>query len=353
MKKYRRRTPIISFSLRDRLKKAGIRHYSKLIHDQKKDWILKNFKRGRTKKYPINIAGLMRNLVWQMKERVDSGEKEFKEMIRTYWYMYVKPTLARTGVLAEETDQYKQLVSNVVDMVKYWKVMEYKDIGFRDENQAHRKVGVHANIIPFSEKIGHHEFLREIQEQYNVSIIALGGQPSVMNVEYFVDNIKKTHINLKRSFYLFSIVDYDPSGWIIRDAFLNDLRHYGIKQTRVYDLINPDMLTREEIMMARYPIKAGADMEDKNSDWLREVLAKHYKNQKYLVEKQQDGKLKLYGLEAEAISTKRLREKLEKVMKPVIGGDERELKIYEMKDLDQAIGELILFKVTHPEETYA
>ena len=362
----------MALTLAQRLKKAGIRHYDELIHDQKKDWLLKNFKaEGSTPTYPINVSRLTRNLVWQMKERVAAGEKEFNELVRTYWYMYVKSTLARAGALSAKTDQYKQLTENIVAMVKDFTLMSYKDIGFRDENEANKRVGVNANVIPFSEKLGHFTYLADISKQYNVSTIALGGQPSVMNIEYFVDDIKKAKsgkaledrppllslqaaaagpkFNLKRSFYLYSIVDFDPSGWIIRDAFINNLNHYKIKNTKVYDLINPDMLTPEEIMLARYPIRAGADMDAKNKKWLADIELRHYKNQKYLVEDLPSGKKKLYGLEAEAIATARITEKLKEVMLPVIGGNEEALKIYEMKNLNQAIKDLMIFKLTHPE----
>ena len=355
-------------SLGERLRKAGIHHYDVLIHDQTKDWLVKNFKPEGASAYPVNVARLMRNLVWQMKERIAAGEKEFHELVRTYWYMYVKSTLARADSLSAETDQYKKLTENIADMVRVFQLMTYKDIGFRDENEANKKVGVNANVITFSEKLGHFGYLTDIQKQYNISAISLGGQPSVMNVEYFVDDLKKVKsgqvladrpmilrlpapgakINLRRSFYLYSIVDYDPSGWIIRDAFINNLRHYKIKNTKVYDLINPDMLTPEEIMLARYPIRAGADMEAKNKKWLADVEARHYKNQKYLVE-EKNGKVKLYGLEAESIATARLTEKLKEVMVPIIGGNEEALKIYEMKNLNQAIKDLMIFKLTHPE----
>jgi len=358
-------------TLAERLRKAGIHHYDVLIHDQPKEWLLKNFKaEGSSPAYPVNVSRLMRNLVWQMKERVASGEKPFNELVRTYWYMYIKSTLARAGALSQATDQYKQLTENIVAMVKDFTLMTYKSIGFRDENAANKRIGVNANIIPFSEKLGHFNYLTELNKQYNVSAIALGGQPSVMNIEYFVDDIKKaksapqlvdrpkifampeaagSKFNLKRSFYLYSIVDFDPSGWIIRDAFLNNLAHYKIKNVKVHDLINPDMLTPEEIMLARYPVRAGADMEAKNKKWLAAVEARHYKNQKYLVEDLPNGKKKLYGLEAEAISTARITEKLKEVMLPVIGGNEAALKIYEMKNLNQAIKDLIIFKLTHPE----
>jgi len=332
-------------SLRDRLRKAGIRHYDELIHDQTKEWLIQNFSQGATD-YPVNVARLMRNIVWQIRERITAGEKPaLKELLRTFWYMYIKPTLSRAEALANETDQYKQLIDNIVFMVKEIAVMEYKDIGFRDDNQANRRVGANANIILFSEKLGHQEFLSEIADKYNISILALGGQPSVLNTEYFVDTLKQARIALQHSFYLFSIVDYDPSGWIIRDAFINNLKFYGIPNTRVVDLVHPDMLTQEEIKFSRYRIKDIEAMRVKNKNWLKEVHKRDYKNQQYLEETKKDKKI-LYGLEAEAISGKRLSQKLEEEMVPLIGKSEDLLKIFELKKLDKVIKDLIIHKVT-------
>ena len=76
MKKTRRRAPPRDPGLPDRLRKAGIRHYDELIHDQKKEWLVRNFRAGgRNPPYPINVARFMRNLVYQMKERIERGEK--------------------------------------------------------------------------------------------------------------------------------------------------------------------------------------------------------------------------------------------------------------------------------------
>ncbi len=333
-------------SLKDRLRKAGIRHYDKLIHDQPKEWLIKNFSPGATD-YPINVARLIRNIVWQTRERIIQKEKPpLKELLRTFWYMYIKPTLSRAGALANKADQYAQLIANIVYMVKEIQVMRYKDIGFRDDNQAHRKVGGNANIILFSEKLGHQAFLSEIADKYNVSILALGGQPSVLNSEYFVDTLKKADINLQRSFYLFSIVDYDTSGWIIRDAFINNLKFYGIPHTRVTDLIHPDMLTPEEIKLARCIVKDPETMRVKNNAWLKEIRKRNYRNQQYLEDAPRQGKKTIYGLQAESISGKRLTEKLEQVMLPLIGKSEDLLKIYELKVLDKAIKDLMIHKLT-------
>jgi hypothetical protein len=333
-------------SLRVQLRKAGIRHYDELIHNQPQEWLIKNFSQGADE-YPVNVARLMRNIVWQTRERIAKGEKPpLKELIRTFWYMYIKPTLSRAGALSQETDQYAQLIDNIVYMVKELRILKYKDIGFRDDNQANRRIGANANIVLFSEKLGHQAFLSDIADKYNISILALGGQPSVLNTEYFVDTLKKAKVNLQRSFYLFSIVDYDPSGWIIRNAFVNNLRFYGITHTRVFDLVNPDMLAPEEVMLARYRIPYAEAMQSKNKGWLKEIHKRNYKNQRYLEDEVLRGKKVLYGLEGESISGKRLAKKLEEVMVPLIGKSEDLLRIYELRKLDKAIKDLMIYKLT-------
>jgi len=328
-----------------RLRKAGVRHFDKLIHDQDRAWLVENFGAGAPK-YPVNVSRLMRNIIWQTRERIVSGEREkLSELVRTFWYMHVKPTLSRAGSLSDETDQYKQLSGQLVHMVTELDVMRYSDIGFRDDNEAHRRIGTNANIVLFSEKLGHQAFLSEMANKYGVSIIALGGQPSVVNVEYFVDSLKAASVNLKRSFYLFSIVDYDPSGWIIRDAFLADLAFYGIKNVRMVNLITPDSLTPEEVRMSRYRIPMGPDMKKKNAAWLEEVGKRKFKNQELLVEERR-GRQILYGLEAESISGKRIAAKLEKVMVPLVGKSEDLLKTYELRQLDEALKALIVYRLT-------
>ena len=335
----------MSGDLDERLKKAGIRHFDVLIHDQPKEWLIENFKKGRTE-YPVNVSLLIRNIIWQVRERIINGQKPpLNELIRTFWYMYIKSTLSRAESLSMTRDQYVDMIQAFTDMVKKYELMQYKDIGFRDDNEAHRKVAGNANIILFSEKLGHQAYLSEIAEKYNVSIMALGGQPSVLSAEYFVDLLKQTGIDIRRSFYLFSIVDYDPSGWIIKDAFRNNLHFYKVKNTRMFDLIHPDMLTPDEVKLARIRIRTPKEMEAKNEAWLREVHRRNYKNQIYLEEETKEGKI-LYGLEAEAISGKRLTTALERDMVPLIGKSEDMLRIYELKQLDKSIKDLIIHLVT-------
>lgn len=329
-----------------KLRRLGIRHYDELIHEQSSEWLIENFSFGSTK-YPINVTKLMRNIIWQTKERIQNKQREpLNELIRTFWYMYIKPTLARAGSLSTKTDQYAQLVDQLVFLVVDKKIMQYQDIGFRDDNKLNRKAGLNANIILFSEKLGHQDFLGEIADLYGVSILALGGQPSALTVEYFVNELREKGVDLRRSFFLFSIVDYDTSGWIIRDAFIKDLIAYGISNIQCTELITPDMLTPEEIQYSKYPIRDTKSTQKKNTRWLSQIRKMDYKNQKYMAQEIQNKKRILYGLEAESVSGKRIREVLEKEMVPLLGKDERLLRIFQLEQLNEAIKQLILHIVT-------
>lgn len=302
-----------------RLKKIGIRHFDELIHDQSKEWLIENF-RERKRKYPLNVTMLMKNIVWQMRERIISKQKPpLNELIRTFWYMYIKSTLSRAGSLSSKpNNQYKALVKVIRDLVMESELMKYRDIRFRDANQANRRVGKNANIILFSEKLGHQEFLLEMAEKFKCSTIALGSQPSVCNVEYFVDDMKSKGVDLRKKFHVFGVTDFDPHGRIIRDTFIKDLKFYGIKNIKALDLIHPDMLTEDEIKISRYRLlqKPGRQWQLVNK-WLKLIRKEKYKNERFLVEEDKKGHY-YCGLESESVSSKRLSEKLAVEILPLI-----------------------------------
>lgn len=302
-----------------RLKVLGIRHFPELIHDQSREWLIENFG-TRKKRYPVNVTKLMRNLVWQMRERVINKQKPpLNELIRTFWYMYVKSTLSRSGSLSRKPDnQYRLLISVIVDMVKEYGLMRYSDIGFRDANAANRQVGRNAHIILVAEKIGQAPFLVDIAKQYKISTIALGGKPSVNNVEAFVDDMKSKKVNLRRKFHIFTLVDFDPHGWIIKNSFIENLNHYEINSIKITDLIHPDMLTPAEIETSRYRLSQapGRQWQIVNK-WLKH--RGKYKNERFLVEETKGGHY-YSGLESESVSFKRLSQKLAVEILPLIRG---------------------------------
>ena len=336
-----------------KLRNLGIRPFDELIHDQPKKWLIENFSEGATT-YPVNVTRLMFNIIWQTRERIVAGEKPLlRELIRTYWYMYIKPTLSRCDSLSDKPDdQYRAMVDRFTDLVKTHRIMEYKDFGFRDVSRNNRLVGENGNIIIFAEKEGHMDILMDLNNQYRVSVIALGGWPSVLNNEYFTDELKeKVHLN--SSFYLFGICDFDPFGRFIRYDFISNLERYGIKNIKVVDLVHPDMLTAEEVKHSRYRLSTRTKRNRTiTEEWFGEVTKKNYRNLKHLKETRRAGKKTetiYYGIESRAVSTKRIAEKLKELVLPILGKSEDYLREYELSELDRALGELILFKIRRGE----
>ena len=330
-----------------RLRSLGIRSYDEHIHDQDTEWLQDHFSEGATK-FPVNVSALVRNILWQTYERIESGEREpFDELIRTFWYTHVKPTLTRAEALSEEADQANEVSDELVRLVVEEELFDYADIGFRDENEANRTVRTNANVILFAEKIGHAAFLEEIGDKFQISTIAFGGQPGALTTEYFVSDIKKTGIDLRRSFFLFSIVDYDTSGWIVRDAFIDNLNKFGIHNIQTVDLVNPDMLTPEEVEFSRFRIPSGAASQEKNTDWLQAVREKNYDNQQHMGNQVGgDQERILYGLEGEAVSTKRMEDKLSEEVPPLLGTSDRVLKIEALEDLTASLNDLLVQQAT-------
>lgn len=75
-------------------------------------------------------------------------------LIRSFWYSHIKPTLFRADALAGDFDQYKQLSTMLTRLVRFSNVMRYRDMGFIDDSENSRKVGINYHVILFSEKEG-------------------------------------------------------------------------------------------------------------------------------------------------------------------------------------------------------
>lgn len=312
-----------------RLRREGIYNFKETIHLQPKEWLIKHFGPGR--KYPVNVNKLMKNIIWQVRTKIVQGKHpQIKGLIRSFWYAYIKPALARADSLSSKVDQYPQMIETFVRLIQYSDLMRYKDMGFLDDNQNDRKVGINNHIILFAEKAAHYPLLQRIAQDTDVTILSLGGQPSLLSAEYFVDEMKAQDIDIRKSFYTFSLVDYDTSGWIIRDAFLNDLKFFGVKHIQHKDLILPSLFTPEEIELNKFPLPTSPEMEEKNKKWLKESGGI-------------DGEL--YGLETDAAPAERIEQLVNSQIKNLIEFTEDIRKGRALLALSSALEEYILARL--------
>ena len=260
--------PVLLFSktIQRKLKDEQILfHIKELIHEQPEAWLIEKFS-YRADEFPINLSMYCRNVIWQQRKLIQSGESPpFEKNIRAFYYEYIKVPTARLGVPGESA--YNALITAFVRLVQDKQMMRYQDIGFADQGKDSRKIGKNHRIIVFAEKEGWAVFLKKLHAQYDVTTVFLGGQPSQLEAEYFVDDLRSHQIDLRQKFYLFPLVDYDPSGHSIQNAFLDDLRLNKLRKFEVFDFVIPDNIDPEivELKKVRPPEK---NMETKNAKWL-------------------------------------------------------------------------------------
>lgn len=230
------------------------------------------------------VKQLMGNIIWQAFNWIKEEKIPlFEGNLRSFWYSHIKPVIARLGMALD--GQYKVMSGIFTQYTAVYGLFCYKDFGFADDNERYRIIGkTNPEVIVCAEKMGHWKTLELLNAQYGITIIALGGQPSQLSTEYFVDELK-TVIDLKKTFYLFGITDYDPAGWTIAESFAAQLAVQGIytienveygdtmsdiKDMKKCHLIMPEYFTAEEIELNKYPVpQETPEQQTKVKNWLK------------------------------------------------------------------------------------
>jgi len=314
-------------SLEEILRAEKIRTYNVPIHEQSREWLIKQF--GPGKVYPINLTLATKNIVWQTRERIRKGEiNPIQGIIRTFWYTHIKPVFARTGSLKDDKKQYRVLHEVLVDLVRTRDIMRYKDMGFLNNNAGTVKLDKNWHVLLVGEKHGQYAVLETIAKDINSTVLTLGGQPSLLSMEYFVDSYKEKKIDIRKSFYVIFVVDYDPSGRIIRNSVIRDLKFYGMKNIQAIDIIVPGILTRKELALAKFPLPEGK--EKINQRWMKETGGINGT---------------LYGFESDSVPFDRLREKIIEAATPYVGDPETIRRANTVYEVGGAINRVIQIKL--------
>lgn len=277
-------------SFEEILNKEDIQNYETPIWKMSRYQLLQRFS-AESSGRPI-ATRIIKNIIWQVFTWIVAGKHPFiRGNLRTFWYMRVKIPLDHVDLLNEPTDHYDTMLSMFVRLSREHHLLKYKDFGFIDENWENRRIGEkNPHIIFFSEKRGYFFHLKEIHAKYDVTVTSLGGQASVLSTEYMVTHILK-YADPSNPFYTYSIVDYDPTGSLIENNFIDLLKDLGVKEVKPVRLIHPEHYKKEEIELNRYKLSTGKRANTINSRWLEETGGINGE---------------LYGLESESFPIERL-----------------------------------------------
>jgi hypothetical protein len=218
----------------------------------------------------INATRVIKNLIWQAYTAIRDGRRPpIAGNLRSFWYTDVKPVLARLGVPVEGRRATELVYDAFVELVTRHHLFHYHDLGFLDEGAQTRAVGqTNGTVILFAEKDGRFALVREIAQAYDATALALGGYPSSLATEYLVHALQQAGVLAERpALQLFSVVDYDPSGYWIAREFTAQLHAFGVREVTLHPLILPQRLTTEQVALGRYTLPKGS----KTTNWVRET----------------------------------------------------------------------------------
>lgn len=230
---------------------------------------------------------LIANILWQILRRRQKGIPDHRYPdYREVWYFAVKATLHRAGFLTraeleedirldEESRLYGSpnfalLQTLLAQMVGEDRLFTFREFGFEDKEKQEFRIGsLRPNVLIVCEKDSLSDKVRYLHERFGVSYVVLGGQPSLIATEFLAEKVN--HLGPLR---VIAYVDYDPAGWILARAFVEQLARYEIEcPGGVIDfLVRPEHFTAEELELFALPIASeSAASASKAKMWLEET----------------------------------------------------------------------------------
>lgn len=205
----------------------------------------------------IDKRRLVKCIVWQTWRWIKKGIRPpFKGNIRSFWYE-VKNAVGGDEIL--EPDDVDMFYDVVRELIEDRRLFRYKDFGFMDMKQIFHSVGdQRPEVVLVFEKAGQLEEARELAVEVGSSFICLGGEPSVLTMEYFSDNLRAAIGEKPLSIYV--MTDINPSGVSIRNSFLTGMERQGLPIERTVVLWEskdvPDaLLPGGKARVVRYEVK--------------------------------------------------------------------------------------------------
>ncbi len=200
------------------------------------------------------LTRLVRATIEQALGEIRAGrEPAVDGNIRTFWYRWLKPIVGRLspGEVGRK-DPYRVMVRELAEMVGVERRFDYRDFGFVDENWENRRIGIgRPQVIVFAEKTGWIRLLRRVHARHDVTVLALGGKPSLLTSEYTARHVAlaMTAAGIGGGVSLLALVDWDPDGAIVARSFADQLRLFGLEVAAMELLVRPQRFDGKTLRM--------------------------------------------------------------------------------------------------------
>lgn len=225
-------------------------------------WDIKKFSKKRMLSYfrhfganEINTKRVIKNILYQTWRWIQKGIEEPSDgNIRSMWYKIKSVLATHSNILGSgDVDTF---YNTLQEMVEDRELFRYKDFGFMDMNEPYRGIGAtRPEIILASEKLGHYLFIRGLAREYGTSFICLKGEPAVISMEYFADDLTAALMKKRgmKPLTVLSVSDIDPAGYSIERNLVKGLER-AHKIEKVVKLVDLSIFKTEDIEVLRFPV---------------------------------------------------------------------------------------------------
>ncbi len=235
--------------------------------------------------------------------------------LRTFWYkelriLFIKhnlldkdegpPVRARYRSGNAREDYILDRMSKIFDQFVLRAFFRFQgEFKFQDPRESFRIIGrKNPRFIFFTEKEGLFWFCENVAKKLGITAIASHGEPGLLTMEYFADELKKRKV---KNILLACLTDHDPWGYNIAEGFKEKLEEtvfgFSVKFTNlsknIYDIYEP------------------AVVEEKKRD-LSKVSAKKQKQVKAWVEETGGINGEAYGIHADNANFEKVWKAIEK-----------------------------------------
>jgi hypothetical protein len=224
----------------------------------------------------------------------------------------------------------------------------YVDFNFRDRDENTYHVGVYnPHILLLTEKDGLVSVMDDLRALYGCTTITTGGKPSFMSTNFLVGNMLKAGVDPNQTFVCLSVVDFDPTGYVIGTQFTRQLKECGLRKLHTFqqygataerqDLIQPGELSATAIAKGKYTLKLKERRKPFTIRWAQltgGVLG--------------DGSVK-YGLHVDEFSQALLHDLIGRAIAPYLKTPAATVRRRDlMRTIQRATADYLLYRMTHP-----
>ena len=208
-----------------------------------------------------NSDKLIVNLIFQALLYHRAGiDKYYGKDYRGFFYAPVSAALERAGFMRRRPGRsilsdplWRRFQALLLQLVLDDRLFTFEELGFEDQSEDLRVIGSRLpGVILMAEKGSVARTARQLAERHGLSLMITGGMPHLMASEFFVKALREGYAG---PVVVIAYVDFDPAGYIMGEAILDQLARYGVDSSHpTLYLCRPEAFSDEDLELFSFPV---------------------------------------------------------------------------------------------------